>query len=1027
VYAFLLAAAPLAAQAQTTFFSDNFTHGSTTNGLSIPGGTPTASSTSYDFASSKNCTASTIGANLLHCVLNSATTSGYWEAQALFAMPSNAVSLNAPGDYIELAIVFTNSLGTLANGVSSELWVGLYNSGAGPGATNPPVAGSLANAGLTTTSGSAYATGNCQPWAGYACKIFSGAGSRVNTRPVQNGAGSSSANQELLGANVSGGTYNNPGASTLATGTSQTFTLATNIAHTLTLRITLDPAGSGNLIISNAISNASGLVLTNATSTATVLATAFDGLAFGALNKTGSANPGMDVASISITGISSPPVPPVLNCQPANALVTTGGSCAFSVCATGNALTYRWHRNGTNLVNGGNISGATSSMLVISSASAADVLSGANGYYATVTGAGDLSTNSTTASLSLVAATNLIWSAGSSIWDVATNASWQDAAGHTGLAFTFGDAVTFDDVGGGGMVTLASPYLSAASVTVNHSSAFYTFGGSGSFAGPGKLLYTGAGLLTISNANTYTGGTLISNATANLRLANLNGLGNGPITLAQAGGQIEIIPTASSGTGINADWNVADDFTLVVDSVNNAFGVVLNGNLSGTAGKTLTINHGSAGSGTNQTRIRVSGISTVFDANLALNDSTFLWACYQGSGSHTYNGVISGTGAYMQKSATTYLNGLNTYSGGTTPASGTIGLGIDSVGNPVTSGPIGTGPLYLLNDSTTSLTGSGTILAWGGPRTIANLIQCPTGSNNLTLIIGGTNTLTLSGAFSLQGNDGGGAGTNRIIQTDNTGLSTISGVISDGGVGAGLTKTGTNVLALTAANTYAGPTTVSAGTLQVNGQLGAGAVNVGTNATLAGTGTIGGSVTVSNGAAIAPGTTGIGTLTINGGLTIAGNMRVDVDATGSTSDKLSVAGTLANTGTGIVTVNNVGGALPAGTTFTLFNKPLTNGNLMTVMGAGANWTNKLAVDGTIEVLSAIPTTGTNISYSFSGGTLTLSWPANYLGWTLQSNAVSVTSATNWFDVPNSTAVTSIALPVNPARASVFFRMSRQLP
>jgi autotransporter-associated beta strand protein len=70
--------------------------------------------------------------------------------------------------------------------------------------------------------------------------------------------------------------------------------------------------------------------------------------------------------------------------------------------------------------------------------------------------------------------------------------------------------------------------------------------------------------------------------------------------------------------------------------------------------------------------------------------------------------VISGTGALMQKSSTTYLNGANTYSGGTTPAAGAIGLGCDSVSSSpptVDSGPIGTGPLLLINDSTTSLTG----------------------------------------------------------------------------------------------------------------------------------------------------------------------------------------------------------------------------------------------------------------------------------------------------------------------------------
>jgi hypothetical protein len=121
-YAFVLAAAPLAVTAQTTFFTDNFSNGSTTNQLSIPGGTPTASSTSYDCGSGKAATQWTIGSNLLRCKLNSGTTSGYWEAQALFA--TNAVVLNVAGDYIDMAIVFTNSQGVLLAGNKCEIWIG---------------------------------------------------------------------------------------------------------------------------------------------------------------------------------------------------------------------------------------------------------------------------------------------------------------------------------------------------------------------------------------------------------------------------------------------------------------------------------------------------------------------------------------------------------------------------------------------------------------------------------------------------------------------------------------------------------------------------------------------------------------------------------------------------------------------------------------------------------------------------------------------------------------------------------------
>jgi autotransporter-associated beta strand protein len=71
----------------------------------------------------------------------------------------------------------------------------------------------------------------------------------------------------------------------------------------------------------------------------------------------------------------------------------------------------------------------------------------------------------------------------------------------------------------------------------------------------------------------------------------------------------------------------------------------------------------------------------------------------------------------------------------------------------------------------------------------------------------------------------------------------------------------------------------------------------------------------------------------------------------------------------------------------------------------------------------LPATGTNITFSLTGNLLTLSWPANYTGWLLQSNAASLATPNAWFTVPGSANTNSVQFTINPATASVFYRMA----
>ncbi len=83
----------------------------------------------------------------------------------------------------------------------------------------------------------------------------------------------------------------------------------------------------------------------------------------------------------------------------------------------------------------------------------------------------------------------------------------------------------------------------------------------------------------------------------------------------------------------------------------------------------------------------------------------------------------------------------------------------------------------------------------------------------------------------------------------------------------------------------------------------------------------------------------------------------------------------------------------------------------------------LAGTGSLLV-STIATNPTNITFSVTGHTLALSWPADHLGWILQSqtNSLNTGLSTNWFDVAGSASVTSTNININSAVPTAFYRL-----
>jgi fibronectin-binding autotransporter adhesin len=150
--------------------------------------------------------------------------------------------------------------------------------------------------------------------------------------------------------------------------------------------------------------------------------------------------------------------------------------------------------------------------------------------------------------------------------------------------------------------------------------------------------------------------------------------------------------------------------------------------------------------------------------------------------------------------------------------------------------------------------------------------------------VSGTNTLT--GGIVLVGNSTVSAdvGSTLTVSTNPVnlqsltltanvaGLATIASPIQGTG---GLTKTGAGPLTLSGTNTYTGPTTVTAGTLLVNGSQSASSVTVASGAALGGTGTTG-PVTVNgivNPGVGGPGILHTGNATFNSGSTFAVDLR----------------------------------------------------------------------------------------------------------------------------------------------------------
>jgi fibronectin-binding autotransporter adhesin len=373
----------------------------------------------------------------------------------------------------------------------------------------------------------------------------------------------------------------------------------------------------------------------------------------------------------------------------------------------------------------------------------------------------------------------------------------------------------------------------------------------------------------------------------------------------------------------------------------------------------------------------------------------------------------------------------NTYSGLTTVGGGTLVVGTNALslangalGNTNTEVSLG---VASLNTNASILIGG----AFEVGRNIRTATANTTDAGTRVLTLGGNTAHNSIFSGNIFLGTASQAGRGVTLTAASGGQVTFSGVIQNPGsmdaTTYTVTKSGLGTVILANTNTYTGATTVSAGTLLVNGSIGTNTLTVQANATLGGTGTIKGVVTIANGGTLAPGTS-IGTLTNSNNLVLgAGSTNTfEVDGSGPANDQV-VLGAGVTYGGALNIVPS--GTFTAGQTFTLFSGTgATNaGNFSSPIlgspGAGLafSFTNGvLSVNSTIS--EPAPATLTN---SYSGGLLTLTWPAGE-GWVLknQTNSLStgLNPATNaWFTVPGGIDGSN-SITIDPTQPTVFYRL-----
>jgi autotransporter-associated beta strand protein len=595
-------------------------------------------------------------------------------------------------------------------------------------------------------------------------------------------------------------------------------------------------------------------------------------------------------------------------------------------------------------------SGSGASSLIVSGSGVADI-SGNAPTFVVSGSAGNLGTLQFTNSSTADDATIVTNAFGQTIFSGNSNGSLArfitNAGGVVDFSGTSGGAgnnrISAASIEGAGTYNLGS---NALVVGLNDLST--TVSGSindgGASGGTGaSLVKLGAGTLTLSGTNTYTGLTAV--------LGGAVQLGDGG-TSGSIAGNVFVHTTFA----INRSDTYTFGGIIVGDGAFVQMGpgtTILTANSAYFGGTTISAGTLQLGNG---------GTSGSILGNV-VNNGAF---AVNRSDTYTFGGIISGTGAFQQiGTGATILTADSNYTGGTTITAGTLQLGNGGTGGSIVGNVVDNGTFAVSRSDTYTfggvISGTGGFSQLGPGTTILAAVNTYSGGTSVNggvlAVAADANLGAASGGLAF---DGGtlqfrsGFTTNRAV-TLNAGGGTfdtngngagLAGAI--GGIG-GLTKIGAGILMLSGANPYSGATTVNAGTLAVTGSIANSTVTVNAGGVLAGTGTVG-ATTITGGGTFAPGSGVPGSMmTVAGNLAFRSGALYVVQVNPSAASFANVTGTATLTGATVRPVLAPGNYVPG--QYTILHSGGLVGTFSGISGNNPNFNVSLSYTGTDVLLN----------------------------------------------------------------------------